>query len=54
MVVIPRRTSHVEGTRASAATGGMVGSVWLHEDGPVEDWVRLGCRNVLMQLGVPP
>ncbi|KAF1967754.1 hypothetical protein BU23DRAFT_592467 [Bimuria novae-zelandiae CBS 107.79] len=53
MVVIPRRTSGIEGTRASAATAGMLGSVWLSEEGPMEDWVRLGCRDVLKQLGVP-
>lgn len=53
LVVIPRRTSGVEGTRASAATGGMLGSVWLSDEVPVEDWMKLGCRNVLTQLGVP-
>lgn len=54
LVVIPRRKAGIEGTRASAATAGMLGSVWLSEEGPVEDWVRLGLRNVLGQLGVPP
>ncbi|KAL5405387.1 hypothetical protein PMIN03_008504 [Paraphaeosphaeria minitans] len=54
LVVIPRRKSGIEGTRASAATAGMMGSVWLSEDGPVEDWVKLGLREVLGELGVPP
>ena len=54
MVVIPRRKSGIAGTKASAATGAMVGSVWLYEESPVEDWLRLGCRNVLTQLGVAP
>ncbi|KAJ4298101.1 hypothetical protein N0V90_006000 [Kalmusia sp. IMI 367209] len=54
MIVIPRRTAGIHGTKASAATGGMVGSVWLHEETPIEDWLKLGCRNVLAQLGVPP
>ncbi|KAL5387343.1 hypothetical protein DPSP01_003566 [Paraphaeosphaeria sporulosa] len=54
LVVIPRRKSGIEDTRASAATAGMLGSVWLSEEGPVEDWVRLGLREVLEGLGVPP
>ncbi|KAF2448346.1 hypothetical protein P171DRAFT_428443, partial [Karstenula rhodostoma CBS 690.94] len=54
LVVIPRRRSGIEGTKASAATAGMLGSVWLSDEGPVEDWVRLGLRDVLGQLGVPP
>ena len=54
MVVIPRRKSGIEGTKASAATGGIVGSVWLVDESPMEDWLRLGCRNVLAQLGVEP
>lgn len=53
LVVLPRRKSSIEGTRASAATAGMLGSVWLSEEGPVEDWVRLGARDVLGELGVP-
>jgi ATP adenylyltransferase/5',5'''-P-1,P-4-tetraphosphate phosphorylase II len=53
LVVIPRRRSGVDGTKASAATAGMLGSVWLSEEGPVADWVRLGLRDVLGQLGVP-
>jgi ATP adenylyltransferase/5',5'''-P-1,P-4-tetraphosphate phosphorylase II len=52
LVVIPRRRSGVDGTKASAATAGMLGSVWLSEEGPVVDWVTLGFRNVLGQLGV--
>lgn len=54
LVVIPRRKAGVEGTKASAATAGMLGSAWLSEDSPVDDWERLGYRNVLMELGVPP
>lgn len=54
IVVIPRKMAGIEGTKASAATAGMLGSAWLSEDGPVDDWERLGYRNVLSQLGVPP
>lgn len=53
LVIIPRRRSGVAGTKASAATAGMLGSVWLSDEGPVEDWLKLGLRDVLMQLGVP-
>lgn len=52
MIVIPRRTAGIPGTKASAATGGMIGSVWLSGESPVDDWLKLGCRNVLSQLGV--
>lgn len=54
LVVIPRKVSVIEGTKAGAATAGMLGSVWLSEEGPVEDWDRIGCRDVLVQLGVAP
>lgn len=53
LVVLPRRKAWIEGTRASAATAGMLGSVWLSEEGPVGDWVRLGLRDVLAELGMP-
>ncbi|KAH8730419.1 Ap4A phosphorylase 2 [Phaeosphaeriaceae sp. PMI808] len=51
LVVIPRRKGGWEG--ASANTGGMMGSVWVPDQGEVDKWLRLGCANVLRELGVP-
>jgi ATP adenylyltransferase/5',5'''-P-1,P-4-tetraphosphate phosphorylase II len=51
IVVIPRRNGVWEG--ASANTGGMMGSVWVHDQAEVDKWLRLGCANVLRELGVP-
>ncbi|KAF2202797.1 hypothetical protein GQ43DRAFT_412999 [Delitschia confertaspora ATCC 74209] len=51
MIVIPRRKGHFE--QASANAAGMLGSVWVAERSTVEDWMRLGPRIVLQELGVP-
>jgi ATP adenylyltransferase/5',5'''-P-1,P-4-tetraphosphate phosphorylase II len=52
IIVIPRRSA-VVGTRASANAAGMLGSVWVSDQGPVDEWLKIGCRSVLEQLGVP-
>lgn len=51
VVVIPRRKGVWEG--ASANTGGMMGSVWVPDQAEMDKWTRLGCANVLRELGVP-
>jgi ATP adenylyltransferase/5',5'''-P-1,P-4-tetraphosphate phosphorylase II len=51
LVVIPRRRGIIDG--ASANTGGMLGSVWISNQKHVDDWTRIGCANVLRELGVP-
>ena len=52
LIVIPRRSGSTEG--ASANTGGMLGSVWVTGQQQVDEWLRIGCANVLRELGVPP
>ncbi|EMD88897.1 hypothetical protein COCC4DRAFT_60432 [Bipolaris maydis ATCC 48331] len=51
LIVIPRRSGSTEG--ASANTGGMLGSVWVTSQEQVDEWLRIGCANVLRELGVP-
>ncbi|KAF9698549.1 hypothetical protein EKO04_003878 [Ascochyta lentis] len=51
LIVIPRRKGFTEG--ASANTGGMMGCVWVPDEGQVNEWKRLGFANVLRELGVP-
>jgi ATP adenylyltransferase/5',5'''-P-1,P-4-tetraphosphate phosphorylase II len=51
IIVIPRRKGVWEG--ASANTGGMMGSVWVPDQAGMDKWTRLGCANVLRELGVP-
>ncbi|KAF2256917.1 hypothetical protein BU26DRAFT_31978 [Trematosphaeria pertusa] len=51
MIVIPRRAAWVG--QASANAGGMMGSIWVSEQRTVDEWLRLGCRNILGELGVP-
>jgi ATP adenylyltransferase/5',5'''-P-1,P-4-tetraphosphate phosphorylase II len=52
IIVIPRRSA-VVGSHASANAAGMLGSVWIADQSPVDEWLELGCRNVLEQLGLP-
>lgn len=52
MLVIPRRSA-VVASHASANAAGMLGSVWISDRGPADEWLKLGCRNILEQLGVP-
>ena len=51
LIVVPRREGSTEG--ASANAGGMLGSVWVTGQGHVDEWLRMGCINVLRELGVP-
>lgn len=51
MIVIPRRTAALE--KASANAAGMLGSIWAPDRCGVDEWMRLGCRRVLKELGVP-
>lgn len=51
IVVIPRRNGITQG--ASANAGGMLGSVWVTKQESVDEWLRIGCANVLRELGVP-
>ncbi|KAF1852080.1 uncharacterized protein K460DRAFT_373940 [Cucurbitaria berberidis CBS 394.84] len=51
IIVIPRRNGITQG--ASANAGGMLGSVWVTDQSAVEEWTRIGCANVLRELGVP-
>ncbi|RMZ74290.1 ATP adenylyltransferase [Pyrenophora seminiperda CCB06] len=51
LIVIPRRKGSMEG--ASANAGGMSGSVWVTSQPHVDEWLRIGCANVLRELGVP-
>jgi ATP adenylyltransferase/5',5'''-P-1,P-4-tetraphosphate phosphorylase II len=51
LVVIPRRKGVTEG--ASANAGGMLGSVWISDQKHVDEWTRIGCANVLRELGLP-
>lgn len=50
IIVIPRRAGAWRG--ASANTGGMMGSVWVPDQAEVDNWLELGCKNVLRELGV--
>ncbi|KAH7308617.1 hypothetical protein B0I35DRAFT_99016 [Stachybotrys elegans] len=50
IVVIPRRQVRFEGINVPNAAG-MMGSVWVPEEGHVETWRRLGPRSVLAQSG---
>ncbi|KAF2462652.1 uncharacterized protein BDR25DRAFT_347664 [Lindgomyces ingoldianus] len=50
IIVVPRRSAAMG--RASANAAGMLGSIWLPEKGLVDEWMRLGCSNVLKALGV--
>lgn len=51
LIMIPRQAGFTDG--ASANTGGILGSVWMSERNGVDDWLRIGCANVLSRLGVP-
>lgn len=51
IVVVPRRTNNFKSVTANGA--GMMGSVWLVNDGQLDRWKELGLRNVLSHLGVP-
>ena len=51
LIVIPRRSGSTEG--ASANAGGMLGSVWVTSQEHVDEWLKVGCANVLRELGVP-
>jgi ATP adenylyltransferase/5',5'''-P-1,P-4-tetraphosphate phosphorylase II len=51
LIVVPRRKGSHEG--ASANAGGMLGSVWVSSQEHVDEWLRVGCSQVLRELGVP-
>ncbi|KAH7392583.1 hypothetical protein BKA66DRAFT_510148 [Pyrenochaeta sp. MPI-SDFR-AT-0127] len=51
IILIPRRSGITQG--ASANAGGMLGSVWVTGQDSVDEWLRIGCANVLRELGVP-
>jgi ATP adenylyltransferase len=51
MILVPRRKAAVE--RASANAAGMLGSIWVPDRSGVDEWLSLGCKNVLLELGVP-
>ncbi|KAF2131167.1 hypothetical protein P153DRAFT_374936 [Dothidotthia symphoricarpi CBS 119687] len=51
IIVIPRRKGFIEGASANAA--GMLGSIWVPDKKEMDEWMRLGCANVLRELGVP-
>ena len=51
IIVIPRRNGSTQG--ASANAGGMLGSVWVTDQNAVDEWLQIGCANVLRELGVP-
>lgn len=51
LIVIPRRAGFTEA--ASANAGGMMGCVWVPQHTNIDEWERIGCANVLRQLGVP-
>ena len=52
MIVVPRRKAAVE--KASANAAGMLGCVWVPEQSGVDEWLKLGCKRVLEELGAPP
>ncbi|KAF2848765.1 hypothetical protein T440DRAFT_469837 [Plenodomus tracheiphilus IPT5] len=49
--VVPRRKGIFEG--ASANAGRMLGSVWVSGREHVDEWMKVGCVDVLRELGVP-
>jgi ATP adenylyltransferase/5',5'''-P-1,P-4-tetraphosphate phosphorylase II len=51
MIVVPRRKAAVQ--KASANAAGMLGSIWVTDRSGVDEWLRLGCKHVLEELGVP-
>lgn len=51
IIVVPRRGGSTQG--ASANAGGMLGSVWVSGQEHVDEWTKVGCANVLRELGVP-
>jgi len=51
VILIPRRSA-VVGSHASTNAAGMMGSIWITDQSAVDEWLDLGCRNVLQQLGV--
>jgi ATP adenylyltransferase/5',5'''-P-1,P-4-tetraphosphate phosphorylase II len=52
IIVIPRRRGGFG--KASANAGGMLGSVWVQSQEQVDEWLQIGCANVLRELGVSP
>jgi ATP adenylyltransferase/5',5'''-P-1,P-4-tetraphosphate phosphorylase II len=51
IILVPRRRAAVE--KASANAAGMLGSIWVPDRSGVDEWLSLGSKNVLMELGVP-
>ena len=51
MLVVPRRHHGREGVECNAA--GMMGMVWLKDEGEREGWERLGMTEQLRWLGLP-
>ncbi|KAF2735084.1 hypothetical protein EJ04DRAFT_576467 [Polyplosphaeria fusca] len=51
MIVVPRRNGMV-GASASANAAGMLGSAWVTDQKYIDEWLQIGCRSVLEQLGV--
>jgi ATP adenylyltransferase/5',5'''-P-1,P-4-tetraphosphate phosphorylase II len=51
MIIVPRRKAAVQ--KASANAAGMLGSIWVPDRSGVDEWLRLGCKHVLEELGVP-
>jgi ATP adenylyltransferase len=51
MIVIPRRaTKHGQ---AGANSAGMLGSIWILESRLIDEWQKLGYREVLQTIGLP-
>jgi len=51
IIVIPRRKAYVQGTSANA--GGFLGSAWMADEATAAEWISLGPRHVLAELGLP-
>lgn len=51
LIVIPRRKGSFQGANGNA--GGMLGSIWVTSEEHVDKWTKVGCANVLRELGVP-
>ncbi|KAF2798564.1 hypothetical protein K505DRAFT_267399 [Melanomma pulvis-pyrius CBS 109.77] len=51
IIVVPRRRAAVGSASANAA--GMLGSIWVPDRSGVDEWLRLGGRSILKELGVP-
>lgn len=51
LIVVPRRKSAVG--KASANSAGMLGSIWFADKSLLDEWIDLGPRHVLQELGVP-